>query len=75
MLIKIGIPAIKIGSDDFTNLPLIKEYKKTKLPIILSCGMSDISEVYHALKAADWFENYPVALLLCTSQFQHRQRM
>lgn len=69
MLIKIGIPAIKIGSDDFTNLPLIREYKKTGLPIILSCGMSDLSEVNNALKAADWFENYPVALLLCTSQY------
>jgi len=69
MLQKIGIPAIKIGSDDFTNLPLIREYQKTGLPIILSCGMSDLSEVYQALQAARWFDNYPVALLLCTSQY------
>ena len=69
MLQNIGIPAIKIGSDDFTNLPLIREYKNTGLPIILSCGMSDLSEVYQALQAASWFDNYPVALLLCTSQY------
>lgn len=69
MLVKIGVPAIKIGSDDFVNLPLINEYAKSKLPIILSCGMSDIGEVYDALRAVGFYENYPVALLLCTSQY------
>jgi N,N'-diacetyllegionaminate synthase len=69
ILKKIGIPAIKVGSDDFVNLPLISEYAKTKLPIILSCGMSDIGEVYKALTAVGFYNNYPVALLLCTSQY------
>ena len=42
LLLEIGIPAIKVGSDDFTNLPLLSSYAKTKLPMILSCGMSDL---------------------------------
>jgi sialic acid synthase SpsE len=69
VLLGIGIPAIKIGSDDFTNLPLIRSYASTGLPLILSCGMSDIAEVYQALDAAGTFTGNPVALLLCTSQY------
>jgi N,N'-diacetyllegionaminate synthase len=69
LLIEVGLPAVKIGSDDFTNLPLIRNYAQTGLPIILSCGMSDLSEVHQALDAAGGFDGYPVALLLCTSQY------
>ncbi len=69
LLLEIGIPAVKIGSDDFTNLPLIRDYARTGLPLILSCGMSDLSEVYQALAAAGALDGYPVALLLCTSQY------
>tara|TARA_B100000963_G_scaffold356070_1_gene375500 strand:+ start:698 stop:1777 length:1080 start_codon:yes stop_codon:yes gene_type:complete len=69
VLLKLGVPAIKVGSDDFINLPLIKMYAKSGLPIILSCGMSDLGEVYNALSAVGWYEDYPVALLLCTSQY------
>jgi N,N'-diacetyllegionaminate synthase len=69
LLLKVGLPAVKIGSDDFNNLPLIRSYAKTGLPLILSCGMSDLSEVHQALDAAGAFEGYPIALLLCTSQY------
>ena len=69
LLQEIGVPAIKVGSDDFVNLPLIRKYKESSLPLILSCGMSDIAEVHQALEAASWFDGYPVALLLCTSQY------
>jgi len=69
LLLDIGVPAIKVGSDDFTNIPLLKSYSRTKLPLILSCGMSDLAEVHQALDAAGWFEGSPVALLLCTSQY------
>lgn len=69
ILLDVGVPAIKIGSDDFSNLPLIKTYQKTGLPIILSCGMSNLAEVDQALSAVGWFEGYPASLLLCTSQY------
>jgi len=69
LLLGVGLPAVKIGSDDFNNLPLIRSYAQTGLPLILSCGMSDLSEVHQALDAAGAFDNYPVALLLCTSQY------
>ncbi len=66
---KLGIPAIKIGSDDFTNLPLLKKYASHKLPLILSCGMADQTEVKDSLAAAGSSARTPLVLLLCTSQY------
>jgi len=69
LLLELGIPAIKIGSDDFTNLPLLKSYAETKLPIVLSCGMADLGEVDRSLNTVGALDGYPTVLLLCTSQY------
>lgn len=69
ILLEVGVPAIKVGSDDFVNLPLLRCYAQTKLPLILSCGMSTLAEVYTSLEVTGAFEDSPVALLLCTSQY------
>jgi len=69
LLLKLGISAIKVGSDDFTNLPLLEDYVTTKLPLIVSCGMSDMAEVFQASEAIGTFEGYPTVLLLCTSEY------
>ncbi|WP_341322414.1 N-acetylneuraminate synthase family protein [Solibacillus sp. FSL H8-0523] len=69
LLMQIGIDAIKVGSDDFTNLPLLKSYAKIGLPLIISCGMADMAEVYETLNTLDAFNGESVILLLCTSQY------
>jgi N,N'-diacetyllegionaminate synthase len=69
LLREVGVTAVKVGSDDFTNLPLIRSYAETGLPLILSCGMADLAEVHQALEAAGALDGYPLALLLCTSQY------
>ncbi len=69
LLLQVGVPAVKIGSDDFTNLPLLKSYALTGLPLLVSCGMSDLAEVHQALEAVGTLEGYPTILLLCTSQY------
>jgi sialic acid synthase SpsE len=69
ILLDVGIPAVKVGSDDFTNLPLLKNYATTALPLILSCGMADLGEIYRSLDAIGAFGGYPTVLLLCTSQY------
>lgn len=69
LLLELGVSAIKIGSDDFTNLPLISSYANVSLPLILSCGMSNLAEVHMALEAAGWFKGKEIALMLCTSQY------
>lgn len=69
LLLEIGITAIKVGSDDFTNLPLIKNYASTGLPLILSCGMADQDEIHQSLNAVGALDRYPTILLLTTSQY------
>ena len=69
ILQEVGIPAIKVGSDDFTNLPLLRSYSNTNLPLILSSGMSNLSEAYQALDCIGGLDGYPVILLVCTSQY------
>jgi len=69
LLLELGVPAIKVGSDDFTNLPLIERYAAAGLPLILSCGMADMAEVKASLAAAGALTGRATVLLLCTSQY------
>jgi N,N'-diacetyllegionaminate synthase len=69
LLLEVGISAIKVGSDDLTNIPLIRSYAKENIPLILSSGMSDLAEIYNSINVAGGFDGHPVALLLCTSQY------
>ena len=69
ILIEVGVPAVKVGSDDFTNLPLLKSYAASGLPLILSSGMSDLAEAHQALNAVGALDGYPTVLLVCTSQY------
>lgn len=69
LLLELDIPAIKVGSDDFTNLPLLKSYSSTKLPMIISCGMSNLAEVFDAFDVIGTLDGYPTILLLTTSQY------
>ena len=66
LLLKVGISAIKVGSDDFITIPLLEKYKETSLPMILSCGMSDLNEIRFVM---EHFVGYPIALLVCTSEY------
>jgi N,N'-diacetyllegionaminate synthase len=69
ILLEVGVPAVKVGSDDFTNLPLLKSYAQTGLPLVLSTGMSDLAEAHQALEAVGALDGYPLILLVCTSQY------
>lgn len=69
LLLELDLSAIKVGSDDFTNIPLLEDYATTKLPMIVSCGMSDLAEVHQALDTIGTLKGYPTILLLCTSQY------
>ena len=69
LLLEIGIDAIKVGSDDFTNIPLLKAYRAAELPMIVSCGMADMADVHNALETLGALDGYPVILCLCTSQY------
>lgn len=66
-----GVKRIKIGSDDLTFKPLVTAAYKTKLPVILSTGMSTTKEIRTVV---DWavHEGFPTAeitLLHCVSVY------
>ena len=69
MLLKTGVPAIKVGSDDLTNLPLLEDYSKEGLPMLISTGMGDLADVHQALYASGWYSGKPVIALVCTSEY------
>lgn len=65
---RLGVGALKVGSDDFTNTPLIKDFASLGVPVMLSCGMADEAEIKTTLSAA--FSCSPdICLMLCTSEY------
>lgn len=46
---RIGVSALKVGSGDLTNAPLLLHLARFRLPIILSTGMGTLAEVEQAL--------------------------
>lgn len=68
LLDNLNVPCFKIGSGDITNIPLIQHIAKKNKPIILSTGMSFLSEIENALKSIyEISPSFPVALLHCVS--------
>jgi sialic acid synthase SpsE len=68
LLLKIGVPAIKVGSDDLVNSPLLEEYSKKGLPMIISTGMAYLSEVDEAVRMIRK-NNKSLAILHCVSSY------
>ncbi len=68
LLLKIGVPAIKVGSDDLINLPLLEEYSKKGLPMIISTGMAYLSEIDEAIRIIEK-NNKELAVLHCVSSY------
>lgn len=69
ILLKQKISAIKVGSDDFVNIPLIKRYAEENLPLLLSCGMANGKEIEQSMNAAGVYDGRPIVLFLCTSEY------
>lgn len=67
-LIKLNIPAIKVGSDDFSNVNLIENYLKFNLPTILSTGMSNKKNFLDVLSLKN-IKKKKLIFLLCTSEY------
>jgi len=65
---ELDLPAYKVASTDTTNLPFLKKIAKKSKPIILSTGMSYLSEVRLALETIYEY-NKDVVLLQCTANY------
>lgn len=68
-LVSLGLPLIKVGSGEVTNIPYMRMIGSQKKPVILSTGMSNLAQVataYDTLLAAG---APSVALLHCTTNY------
>lgn len=59
---------LKVASRDITNLPLLEALAETKIPIILSTGMSGKKELDDALNIITKYHNN-ISILHCVSQY------
>jgi len=66
---KLHVDCFKIASVDLVNLPLIDLVASFGKPIILSCGMSNLSEIEDALSVIRSNQNENVILLHCNSSY------
>ena len=68
MLKKVGVKAFKVASCDITNYPLLEKVAKSNLPILLSTGASNISEVKDSVKFINKF-NKKICIMHCTLSY------
>lgn len=67
LLVKIGVPFLKVASMDVTNLPFLSYVGKQGLPVILSTGMSTLAEIDDAYQALLKAGCNDIVLLHCIS--------
>jgi len=72
LLDALGVPAIKIGSGEVTNLPFLQHIARKGRPVILSTGMSTLDEVAAAVAAVRATGHLELILLHCVSEYPAR---
>lgn len=66
---RLGVLAIKVGSSDANNFPYLRHIAAWGLPILLSTGMTTLSEVKEAVHTIKKAGNRRIALLHCTTNY------
>jgi len=69
MLESLGLDAYKIASGDLTNDGLIAAAARTRRPLVISTGMSELSEVKRAIAVARHAGAAHLAVLHCVSAY------
>lgn len=68
-LATLEMPFWKIPSGEITNMPYLIKIKQTKLPIVLSTGMSTLEEIADALKLFCDYKREDITLLHCNTEY------
>lgn len=69
LLDELDVPLFKVGSGEITNCPLLRYIARKGKPIILSTGMSYLSEVDEAIRVIRDAGNDQLVLLHCISNY------
>ena len=68
LLSRLGVSAWKVGSGEVNNIPMLERILETKLPVLLSSGMSSLSELDASVARAKQ-HGVPLTVLQCTSSY------
>ena len=68
-LAKLGAKLMKVPSGEITNFELLRAIARTKLPTMMSTGMSDLEEVKRAVEVHRGEGGGPLAILHCVSSY------
>ena len=66
MLVDLGMKGFKVASCDLTNIPFLRYLAKFNLPILLSTGASNISEIQEAIKSIELEGCNRIGVMQCT---------
>lgn len=69
LLEELNVPAYKIPSGEITNWPFLEHVASKRRPVILSTGMSDLSEVEQAVRVLRVAGCSELVILHCTSSY------
>ncbi len=72
MLERVGTDVYKIGADDITNLPLLTYVAKLGKKMMISSGMSDLSDVHQAIDTIKAAGNNDIVLMHTISIYPTR---
>ncbi|NRD79386.1 N-acetylneuraminate synthase [Bacillus sp. BRMEA1] len=65
----LNIPFFKVPSGEITNLPYLVKIAKTRKPVIMSSGMSNLEEIHEAIEILRKYGTSEISLLHCNSQY------
>lgn len=68
LLDEVGVDAWKVASGEVANLPALDRMLRSDRPVLLSSGMSDLSEMDRAVERVKAAQR-PLAVLQCTSAY------
>lgn len=68
LLVNIGVPALKVGSGETTNLPMLTAMGRTGLPVLLSTGMASWAEVDEAVATLESHHDQ-IGIFQCTTAY------
>ena len=68
-LCELGMPFIKLGSGEITNIPYLRYCAKKNMPLIISTGMCNLSDVATAFDVLTKAGAKDITLLHCTTNY------
>ena len=68
-LCELGMPFIKLGSGEITNIPYLRYCAKKNMPLIISTGMCNLSDVATAFDVLTEEGAKDITLLHCTTNY------